>query len=103
MKRLTKEQRELIEKHLGIIKSAREQHYVRGAEYDDLNELMNLYVELGYQRGSITCSSCVITFLSILGAVYESDTEIIKKEILKEEPEAHKNEEKKDKQHKKSK
>lgn len=77
MKRLTKEQRELIESNINIIKTAREQHYVRDANFDTLSELMNLYTELGYQRTSITCSTCVITFLSTLGAVYETDTELL--------------------------
>lgn len=70
---LTEKQREILEKHLDLIKMASTTSTVVGATTSIKQELMNLYIELGYRRQNIYCNTCVIALLKDLYYIYNKD------------------------------
>lgn len=84
MKGLTKEQMKFLEKYEPLLHSAYYSHTVIGARIDQLNELMDFYVKLGYRKQSVTCNFCVIGFLSTLGGLYYNrQKQVIATEVKK--------------------
>lgn len=73
--KLNKEQREIIEKHLELLKNTYITKTVRGATNTIKQELMNLYIQLGYRKQNINCNVCVISFLETLYSLYLDDLE----------------------------
>lgn len=70
MKRLTKEQFEIVSRYEKDLSSAYYSHTVIGMNSRDLNILNDIYVSLGFTKQNINCGVCVISMLSTIARFY---------------------------------